>query len=130
MSVDFNKILEKLTELIQGTNVVLYMLFKTYYEDISSYLPNDGHAYEVIADAYCQSSAKSGAICEVYLNGHGQSLMVARNTTRTNSLVDNEATVILPIAKGKRTLEISTGQSGTASIRVTFHAYRRLGTNS
>ena len=103
---------------------------KAYYADISSYLPNDGHAYEVIADAYCQSSATSGAICEVYLNGHGQSLMVARNTTRTSSLVDNEATVILPIAKGKRTLGIWTGQSGTASIRVTFHAYRRLGTNT
>ena len=28
------KILEKLTEMIQGTDIVLYMLFKTYYEDI------------------------------------------------------------------------------------------------
>ena len=28
------KILEKLTEMIQGTDIVLYMLFKTYYKDI------------------------------------------------------------------------------------------------
>ena len=28
------RILEKLTEMIQGTDIVLYMLFKTYYKDI------------------------------------------------------------------------------------------------
>ena len=35
------KILEKLTEMIQGTDIVLYMLFKTYYEDIE-FVDNNG----------------------------------------------------------------------------------------
>ena len=35
------KILEKLTEMIQGTDIVLYMLFKTYYKDIE-FVDNNG----------------------------------------------------------------------------------------
>ena len=35
------RILEKLTEMIQGTDIVLYMLFKTYYEDIE-FVDNNG----------------------------------------------------------------------------------------
>ena len=35
------RILEKLTEIIQGTDIVLYMLFKTYYEDIE-FVDNNG----------------------------------------------------------------------------------------
>ena len=35
------KILEKLTEMIQGTDIVLYMLFKMYYKDIE-FVDNNG----------------------------------------------------------------------------------------
>ena len=35
------RILEKLTEMIQGTDIVLYMLFKTYYKDIE-FVDNNG----------------------------------------------------------------------------------------
>ena len=35
------RILEKLTDMIQGTDIVLYMLFKTYYEDIE-FVDNNG----------------------------------------------------------------------------------------
>ena len=35
------KILEILTEMIQGTDIVLYMLFKTYYKDIE-FVDNNG----------------------------------------------------------------------------------------
>ena len=35
------KILEKLTKMIQGTDIVLYMLFKTYYKDIE-FVDNNG----------------------------------------------------------------------------------------
>ena len=35
------RILEKLTDMIEGTDIVLYMLFKTYYEDIE-FVDNNG----------------------------------------------------------------------------------------
>ena len=35
------RILEKLTDMIQGTDIVLYMLFKTYYKDIE-FVDNNG----------------------------------------------------------------------------------------
>ena len=101
-----------------------------YTVDISSYLPKDGYAYEIMASVYISTLATSGSVGEAYLSGHGQYLMVARNTTRSTSTVDNEASIILPISPGRKNILVMSGSTGTNSISVYFHGYRRLGLNA
>ena len=103
----------------------------SYNVNLSSYLPNDGEAYEILLRTSMNTSATNGQYSEVYVNGAGQLLMTVRQNTRTASNHGDSCTVIVPISRGNRTLVIRNGSSNASgSVSIYGYGYRRLGTNT
>lgn len=110
------------TSLVSGTS---------YAIDVSSYLPNDGHAYEIMAYVWINTSTTSGHGAEVYLGTDlTNNMMFCRTLTRASSSVSTSGVGRIAISGKSRTLNILNGIGQTSgSGRVWLYAYRRLGTN-
>lgn len=111
------------TSLVSGT---------TYSVDLSSYLPNDGQAYEILTYVWVQTSATSGQGAEVYLGTDlTNNMMLCRTRTRAASAGQTSGVSRIAISGKSRTLNVINGfghNSGQG--RVWLYGYRRLGTNS
>lgn len=103
----------------------------TYSSDLSSYLPNDGCAYEVMAYSWVNTGTTSGHGAEIYLSTDLTYLMMfCRCLTRTTSSNSTSGVGRFVVSGNSRTLNILNGIGQTSgSGRVWLYAYRRLGTN-
>ena len=111
------------TSLVSGTS---------YAIDISSYLPNDGHAYEIMAYVWTNTSTTSGQGAEVYLaTDLTNNMMFCRTNTRASSSVTTSGVGRIVISGKSRTLNVLNGiGQNSGSGRVWLYGYRRLGTNT
>ena len=100
--------------------------------DISSYIPNDGYAYELMVYAWINTGTTSGNAAEVYVGTDlTDYMMLCRANTRAASSVSTSGVNKIVISGKSRTLNILNGAGATSgSGRVWLSAYRRLGTNT
>lgn len=98
--------------------------------DLTDYLPNDGHVYEVMVSAYGATSATSGNAINVFIGSDliGCDVCLFSATTRTTSNVTGGGTAIIP-ARNKITVS-NTGTASSGNNSLKLLAYRRMGINS
>lgn len=111
------------TSLVSGTS---------YAIDISSYLPNDGHAYEIMVYVWVNTSTTSGHGAEVYLGTDlTNNMMICRTLTRASSNVSTSGVGRIVISGKSRTINVLNGiGQASGSGRLWLYGYRRLGTNA
>lgn len=97
---------------------------------LSSYLPNDGYAYEVMFSVTARTGTTSGNTVMPRLGiatGNGNST-VCRHVTRTSSDMICAGNIIVAVLA--RTVYVyNSGNSTSGNIVVTARGYRRIGTN-
>ena len=94
--------------------------------DLSSILPNDGYAYELLLNAYVNASTNTQTTIEISSSLIAGTILagVARNdASRYQSNI-----FTLPIGSD-RVLTATVNTTTTASTWITLNAYRRVGTN-
>ena len=110
-------------------NVTLESGTHTY--DLSSYLPNDNHTYEVILSVRGRTPAASGSYSNIYVDSDLISgILISYESHRDTNYVQWGGTAYIPL--NNRTINITTtcgsGNSVTGVV-IEFIGYRRLGTN-
>lgn len=98
----------------------------TYNIDLSSILPNDGYAYEVLLNAYVNASTNTQTTIEVSSSLVASTMLAGASRNDVSRYQSNIFT--LPIGSDKvltATINITT----TGSAWITLNAYRRVGTN-
>ena len=100
-----------------------------YDVDVSSYLPNDNYAYEVLIGALVVSGSTSGNVGVCWLTtDYVTQVRTAQARTRTSSANTVEGCAILPLKNRKITIVGFASNTGTLLLEM--YAYRRIGTNS
>ena len=104
----------------------------TYTYDLSSYLPNDNHIYEVMGYAAGNTGATSGNAADISC---GSSLIsvntfrIAGATTRTDSAIHWCGCFSMLIGTDRKIYLRQTGNSACTVNQFRLYAYRRVGTN-
>lgn len=102
--------------------------------DLSSYLPNDGYAYEVLLSADGNTGATAGASAEFFVGSafcDEDSPVIWRARTRTNGDDCAGGMAILPIGADRKIYAKMVVTTATTSATYFYAlAYRRIGTNS
>lgn len=100
--------------------------------DISSYIPNDGYAYELLIRAIARTSTTSGnnILLRIGVYSSGNNNLIIRGTTRSNAYRQYSGNCVLPITAAQRTLYIqNTGNAAATAVTVYITAYKRIGKN-
>ncbi len=102
--------------------------------DLSSYLPNDGHIYEILVCAAIQTGASTGnfAGLSAYSSVVGSSevaIPICRTCTRTSSIMVTSGSITIPIGTD-RILYGANVHSSAITASLWIAGYRRVGTNS
>jgi hypothetical protein len=99
--------------------------------DLSSYLPNDGHNYEVLIAGRATTDSTSGNTVILFVHSSilTTDIYITQAITRTSSTMSARGSVILPIGTNRiLTLAGISGNAGTFGLYLV--GYRRIGTNS
>ena len=100
--------------------------------DLSSYLPNDGHDYEVAFNVSGFTASTANSQIVIRLSSSIFTANVARARVPNNSSISMpaEGTVILPIPASDKRVTLLGITSNTGNITLDALGYRRIGTNS
>ena len=99
--------------------------------DLSSYLPNDNYAYEVLLMGAVGTGTTSGNQTRIILQSSiiTDSYYMVSAQTRSTSSVTAYGCCVLPIGSDKE-LKVMGYASNTGAISLYLRGYRRIGTNS
>lgn len=102
--------------------------------DISSYIPNDGYAYELLIRGYCRTSTTSGnnvfiRVGTVDTTG-GDNPILMRGITRTASYRNVFGNMLLPISSSERKIYIyNAGNAAATTMTIQITGIKRVGKN-
>lgn len=102
-----------------------------YNADISSYIPNDGHDYELLIYAWVNTQTSAGRVAELYVGSDiAGDAMICRTVTRSSSSIVTTGVCKIPISGQSRVLKVINNCGVTTGKgKVWLCGYRRLGTN-
>lgn len=104
----------------------------SYQVSLSSYLPNDGYAYEIQAYGWIQTSTTSGQGAELYVGTDlAYNIMLCRVRTRASSTGFTAGGTKIYTGGNSRTINVwSSFGHNTGQGKLWLYGYRRLGTNT
>ena len=102
--------------------------------DISSYIPNDGYAYELLIRSYCRTSTTSGNNVFIRVGAYNatdaNNPLLMRGLTRTASYRNVAGNCLLPISETQRRIYIYNAGNATATtLTIQITGIKRVGKN-
>ncbi len=98
--------------------------------DISSYIPNDGYAYELLIRGYCRTGTTSGNTARIRIGTGSDNHILMWSITRTASYRTVAGNCMLPISANQRTIYIYNGGNAAATnITIQITGIKRVGKN-
>lgn len=103
--------------------------------DISSYIPNDGYAYELLIRGYCRTSTTSGNNVFIRVGAYNatdaNNPLLMRGLTRTASYRNIAGNCLLPISATQRKIYIYNAGNATATtMTIQITGIKRVGKNT